>query len=127
MFWNSITDHTIGKQSRKELITNWNSLIERHIFFLQGTSNNILSKLTLPRIHFAFLDGAHTFENVMFEFNYINNSQKRGDVIVFDDYNVKSFPGIVKAVNFISKNMNYEIRIIKNFDTHRDYVIAEKK
>ena len=57
----------------------------------------------MERINFAFLDGAHSYEDVLFEFNIIEKHQEQGDVIVFDDYNEKLFPGIVKAVDKISE------------------------
>lgn len=34
----------------------------------------------------AFLDGAHTYEDVLFEFSQIRHRQSVGDVLVFDDY-----------------------------------------
>ena len=62
----------------------------------------------------------------MFEFNIISNRQKKSDIIVFDDYNEKNFPGVVKAVNYIAKEMSYNVEIIHNKETLRDYVIAKK-
>ena len=49
-----------------------------------------------------------------------------GGIIVFDDYNEKNFPGVVKAVNYIAKEMSYNVEIIHNKETLRDYVIAKK-
>ena len=50
---------------------------------------------------------------------------KIGDVIVFDDVTEKKFPGIVKAVNEISSEGNYEIKsYIENEE--RGYAIAKK-
>ena len=43
-----------------------------------------------------------------------------------DDYNEKNFPGVVKAVNYIAKEMSYNVEIIHNKETLRDYVIAKK-
>ena len=63
---------------------------------------------------------------MLFEFNIINKSQKKGDVIVFDDYNKKDFPGVFKAINLIAEKMNYEIKVIQNQSTFRNYVIATK-
>ena len=126
MFWNCAADHIEGKQSRYELIAEWKSLIEKYIVFIQGSTKHILPKIYLKRINFAFLDGVHTYENVLFEFNVINKSQKKGDVIVFDDYNKKDFPGVFKAINLIAEKMNYEIKVIQNQSTFRNYVIATK-
>jgi len=126
MYWNCAADHTKGVQTRHNLLGDWTDLAERYIIFIQGFTRHILPKIALPRINFAFLDGAHTFEDVMFEFNIISKSQKKGDIVVFDDYNEKSFPGIVKAVNHIASEMKYDIKLVRNKKTQRDYAIAKK-
>mgnify|MGYP005992490593 CR=1 FL=1 len=126
MFWNSIADHSKGKQTRNNLLDDWADLSERYIIYFQGYTKHILNKISIPRINFAFLDGAHTYEDVMFEFNTISKRQKEGDIVVFDDYNEKNFPGIVKAVNYIGSEMKYEIKLVHNKKTSRDYAIAKK-
>ena len=126
MFWNCAADHTKGDQNRNDLLNDWADLTERYIIFMQGFTKHILPTISLSRINFAFLDGAHTFKDVMFEFNAISNRQKDGDIIVFDDYNKKDFPGIVKAVNYIEREMNYNIKLVRNKNTLRDYAIAKK-
>lgn len=126
MYWNSITDHTDGALSREELLKPWQDLLEKFIIFYQGYSMIELKKIGLNRIHFAFLDGAHSYEDVLFEFKVIKDRQKHGDIIIFDDYNDVLFPGIVQAVDEICKRFNYEKKIIKSFND-RSYVVAEKK
>ena len=126
MYWNCAADHTKGEQTRHDLLGDWTDLAERYIIFIQGYTKHILPKIALPRINFAFLDGAHTYEDVMFEFNNISKRQKKGDIVVFDDYNEKSFPGIVKAVKYISRGMKYDIELVHNKNTLRDYAIAKK-
>ena len=126
MFWNCISDHSKGSQTRNNLLGDWADLSERYIIYFQGYTKHILNKISIPRINFAFLDGAHTYEDVMFEFNSISKQQKEGDIVVFDDYNEKNFPGIVKAVNYISSEMKYEIKLVHNKNTSRDYAIAKK-
>ena len=126
MYWNCAADHAEGKQTRHNLLSSWNNLSERYIIYIQGYTKHILPKIALSRINFAFLDGAHTYDDVMFEFNTVSKQQKKGDIIVFDDYNEKSFPGIVKAVNLIASGMGYEIKIVHNQKTQRDYAIAKK-
>lgn len=126
MFWNCAADHTKGHQNRHDLLSDWNDLTERYIIFMQGFTKHILPKIGLSRINFAFLDGAHTYKDVMFEFNAISKRQKNGDIIVFDDYNKKHFPGIVKAVNYIHREMNYNVKLVRNKNSFRDYAIAKK-
>lgn len=126
MYWNCASDHTKGSQTRHDLLDEWADLSGRYIIFIQGFTRHILPKISLPRINFAFLDGTHTYEDVMFEFNTISKHQKKDDIIVFDDYNEKSFPGIVKAVNLIASEMGYDIKLVSNKNTQRDYAIAKK-
>jgi hypothetical protein len=125
MYWNCIDDHD-GPKTRSELIEPWSELSSKYIFFIQGDSKISLKKTFSERIHFAFLDGSHTYDDVMFEFNQIKEYQKAGDIIVFDDYNKSQFPGLVKAVDEICKNSNYLRRNLfaKN---SRAYVIATKE
>lgn len=126
MFWNCAADHIRGEQSRNDLLSDWSDLLDRYIIFFQGYSRHIFPKIALSRIHFAFLDGAHTYKDVLYEFNFISKRQKKGDIVVFDDYNVKDFPGVVNAVKNIARRNDYDIFFIKNENIQRDYVIAKK-
>ena len=125
MYWNCIADHEKGPLTRQELLQLWSDLVEVYIVFHQGYSRIELPKVALQRVNFAFLDGAHTFDDVMFEFKAIKDSQIAGDMIVFDDYDIHSYPGIVKAVDEICNKFNYDKRIIRSFN-ERSYVVAKK-
>jgi len=80
MYWNCIDDE-IGPQTRKQLLNKYESLINNYIIFIQGDSKIQLKKINIARIHFAFLDGAHTYEHVMKEFNYLKSKQEKKDII----------------------------------------------
>lgn len=125
MIWNCIADHIIGPQTREQLLKPWSDLMERYITFVEGYSQIELPKICKSRINFAFLDGAHTFNDVMFEFKAIKDYQKKGDIIIFDDYNKIKFPEIVKAVDTICAQFNYSKFIINSFDD-RSYVVSQK-
>lgn len=125
MFWNTIDDITKGPQTRSQLLDDWEYLCKKYILFHQGDTRLELNKIYLKRVHFAFLDGAHTYKDVMFEFNQIKEKQMKGDIIVYDDYNEEKFPGIVNAVNKICQKYNYDKMIIKS-SNERGYVIATK-
>lgn len=124
MFWNCIDDLD-GPKSRSELLEKWKDLIENYILFHQGDTLIQLKKNYLERINFCFLDGSHTYKDVMFEFNQIKNHQKTGDMIVYDDYTINQFPGIVKAVDEICSNFNYSRKDLKA-SSNRGYVVATK-
>ena len=125
MYWNCIDDHD-GMKSRAKLLEPWKDLVERYIIFHQGDTRLEMPKVKAERIHFAFLDGAHTYDDVFFEFNQVRDSQSPGDIIVYDDYTPKQFPGIVKAVDHICKEYQYHRTDLKAHDG-RGYVVAKKK
>ncbi len=98
MFWNCIDDHK-GAQTRAELLSPWRNVIDPYLVFVEGCSRVNLPKIQSDHINFAFLDGAHSYNDVAFEFETVAARQVAGDMIVFDDYNPRNFPGVVKAVD----------------------------
>ena len=124
MYWNCIDDN-YGPQSRKQLLTKYTDLIDNKIIFLEGQSKQILNILDISRVHFAFLDGSHEYIDVKLEIDFVSNRQKKGDIIFFDDYHDKLFPGIVKAVHELKQSKEYSIQIIVG-DENRGYAIATK-
>jgi hypothetical protein len=125
MFWNCVDDLERAK-SRSELLKPWRQLISKYVIFQQGDTKISLKKVAVERIHFAFLDGSHTYDDVMFEFNQIKDYQHAGDIIVFDDYTERQFPGLVRAVDEICSFFQYDrVDVVANKD--RGYVVATKK
>jgi predicted O-methyltransferase YrrM len=125
MYWNCIDDHE-GKKTRAELLINYKKLIDRYIIFHQGNTKTELKKIHIPHIHFVFSDAAHDYRSLMTEISVIHNKQNPGDIIFFDDYNDKKYPGVVKAVDEICTKYNYSKTVIKSSGA-RAYVVAEKK
>lgn len=72
------------------------------------------SEIALPELlgsnrefDFVFIDGLHTFDQVLLEFSYVNKLLVNNGVIVFDDI---KFTAVSSAVRYILKNYpNYEI------------------
>ena len=124
MYWNCIDDLE-AKKSRGEILARYDTLINMYINFLEGEFQSAIKELLYERIHFAFIDAIHEYENVMYEFKYINQLQKHGDIIIFDDYNNKLFPGVVKAVDEICQDYSYSKKVITAND-QRGYVVAVK-
>lgn len=124
MFWNCIDDHE-GEKTREELLSNYRDLLDRYLIFVQGNSRMSLEKCLMSRVHFAYLDGAHEYEDVIFEFQTLKNKQKAGDFIVFDDFSDKMFPGVVQAVNEISEKHGYQKQTLI-VNEQRGYAVAEK-
>ena len=124
MYWNCIDDHD-GPKSRAELLEPWQDLVKRHIIFYEGNVRMELPKFQMGRIHFAFIDGPHEYEDVMFQFQQIKNQQEPGDVIIYDDYAPDQFPGVVKAVDEICQRYHYQPTILKA-SSFRGYAVTTK-
>ena len=123
MYWNCIDDHT-SRKTRIELLNNWKEELV-NINFVTGSTKKSLNKIKLDRIHFAFLDAAHTYEDVMYEFNYVSKLQKKSDIIFFDDVTPNLFDGVTKAINHIKEKKEYNFKLIKATE-ERGYAIGTK-
>jgi len=121
IFWNCIDDHQ-GPKSRANLLKPWAEELER-IVFIQGWTKNIINRLGLQRINFAFLDAQHTKDDVLSEFCYVKDRQLSGDIIVFDDVTEGLFEGVCDAIKIVERNYPYSIERI-NFSDNRGYAIA---
>ena len=124
IFWNSIKDIE-GKSSREELLKDYKDYTNNVKYIKGRTKNKFKIISSYERINFAFLDGSHDYDDVKFEFNFIKKKQKKGDIILFDDVTDGHFNGIVKLVNEIYQNQEYEIEKI-NSSIFRGYAIATK-
>jgi predicted O-methyltransferase YrrM len=120
MYWNCIDDME-GQKTRRQLLEPWNYLVEPYVVFCWGDSQLTLKTLAPSRVHFAFLDGGHTYDDVMLEFSRVGPFQKPGDIIVFDDVTPASFPAVAKAVAEICSGHSYDRRDIQ---THANRVHA---
>lgn len=107
-FDNCYKSAELGREiSFRECVEEWGDIVDRYIRPLNGNSYNILKDYDtkLERIHFAFLDGSHFYNDLTFELQYVENKQKAGDIIVCDDYTHSQFPEICKAIDeFLTKN-----------------------
>jgi len=123
IYWNCILDFN-GKNSRKSLLEPWTQEL-KNIQFLEGKTRKILRNIKLQRINFAFLDAAHTKRDVLYEYNYLEPKQQRGDVIIFDDVTEDLFPGVVKAIDSIKSFGKYSVELFE-ISKYRRIAIAKK-
>ena len=79
----------------------------------------------MDKIDFAFLDGSHEYEDVKLEFEFVDKRNKKGDIIVLDDYTPTKFDGIVKLVKEIKSKKSYNLHFLDN-NKDRGYVILKK-
>lgn len=128
IYWNCILDDN-GMQTRHELLSKWKNIRDNHLKFHTGNSIKILNNMDLKRINFAFLDAGHTYKDVSYELNYVKPRQNSGDVIVCDDYTIKQYPGICKAIDEFLETNEYESKIFYGNDgtKKRGYVYMKKK
>lgn len=124
IFWNCYADHVYGKQTREDLLKEYNEYLNR-IIFLTGESHKQLKKLNLNKINFAFIDGSHKYKDVKKDFIEISKKQSKGDIIFFDDYTINYFNGVVKLVDQIENDKSYSIKRFTSSE-QRGYAIAHK-
>lgn len=130
IYWKCIHDCD-GKNTRFELLKQWKELVDKYIVFLEGNTTEVLKKIQksgkIKRIHFAFLDAQHKYENVKEELNFVYTLQKQKDVIICDDYTLHQYPGIVKAIDeHIIKTKCKFKKFISDKESKRGYVYLEK-
>ena len=125
MYWNCIDDFD-GPKSRAVLLEPWKSLIDKYVIFHQGDTRIEMGKVKLGRVNFAFLDGFHTYKDVMKEFVNFSSGQQKGDIIIFDDYTQDQYPGLVCAVDTICEKYSYQKRVLHSHEK-RGYVVATKQ
>jgi predicted O-methyltransferase YrrM len=125
ILWNCIRDAE-GPHTRSELLRDYAALLERYVIFHRGDTGRMLADVSVPRIHFAFLDSVHEYGHVMAEFAPIRCRQQPGDILFFDDYTPAAYPGVVKAADEICRTAHYSATIVAA-NAGRQYLIAEKQ
>jgi predicted O-methyltransferase YrrM len=124
IYWNCIDDND-SKSSRFELLNRWRYLVDKYIIFIQGDARVMLPRIGVGRVHLAYLDGSHKYEDVFFEFQQIYKFQISGDMIIFDDYSESRFPGLVRAVDEICCKYGYD-KVVLTASNDRGYVLATR-
>ena len=97
--WTSVLDNENGI-SRQEIFDLYN--YSRRIIPIQGKSTELLQKLGLKRVNFAFIDGDHNWRSLKYEIEFIRNRQQSGDIICFDDATPSIYPDVIKAAESLS-------------------------
>ena len=113
-----------------ECVEEWKEIVDKYINFIIGDSKKILKTLNskLDRINFAFLDGAHFYQDIKSEMEFTEKKQIKGDVIICDDYTKTQFPEICKAVDEFLSSGKYEYKFFYGDDgtKKRGYVYMKK-
>lgn len=123
MYWNSISDFK-GKQTRAELVSDYRKFT-KNINYYCGVTKISLQNNNKKRIHFAFIDGSHDYQDVFFEYNFIKQRQLPGDIIMFDDITPKYFRDLVLFIKKIKKQKQYHVNLLTS-EKNRGYAVAYK-
>ena len=87
-----------------------------NIHLIKGNSNKLLQKIDMNKINYVFLDGGHEYNTVMNDLNNcIEVITKNKGVILCDDYNLASAPGVEKAIDEFTKKHNFKCEILCNY------------
>ena len=86
--------HGIGLRNLRE------AGFEQHLTFHEDYSEVALPRLLTSGtlVDFAFIDGHHTFDNVLVDFFFVNRMLRVGGVVVFDDVD---YPSIFRVVRHV--------------------------
>jgi predicted O-methyltransferase YrrM len=125
IYWNCIDDHE-GRKTRRDLLSPWRDLADEYIVFVEGDSRVQLRKIRTGRIHFAFLDGAHSRKDILGELEAVVPFQMQGDIIVFDDYSPNLFPDLVQGIDDGCRKYGYSMNVMRT-NGDRAYVVATKQ
>ena len=118
IFWNCIADTDNIKKNRKTLLVNYNQYLKKINF--ENNNSEIFLKTLKKRLNFVFLDGAHDYETVKNEYNFIRKLQKKNDVLFFDDVTESQFPGIFRLISEIKQTNQYKVKLL-NLNSNRGY------
>ena len=73
--------------------------------FDENSLGEVLKKIDMKKIDFVFLDGGHDYHTVVNDLNYCKEVVKLKGVVLCDDYNLGSAPGVKKAIDeFVDEN-----------------------
>lgn len=123
IYWNCLRDPE-GPRTRAELLAEYGGLVEKYLIFHRGDTRRALLQVTFPRIHVAFLDSVHTYDHVMAECNAIVPCQRRGDLLIFDDY--RAYAGVTRAADEVCVRHGYKGAVIVA-RPERAYLVAERQ
>ncbi len=106
-----------GQKTLHQILDPWPE--SREIEFKKSTGIDWLEAHPNTRIHFAFVDGKHSYEAVKAESEALRIRQQPGDVILFDDLQIE---GVRKAVDELKQYHVLHLEVKQG----RSYGIAER-
>jgi len=84
----------------------------KRVIRIFGASPSVLHTVSIKNIDFAFLDGPHDHDGVLGELEFVANNASDYCLILVDNYNDNSWPGVTTAVDdFIKEHKASKIII----------------
>ena len=83
-----------------------------NIHLIKGNSNKILKQLDMAKVNFVFLDGGHHYDTVKNDLKNCTEVIQNNGVVLCDDYNLGSAPGVKKAIDEYVLSNKYNCEII---------------
>ncbi len=80
---------------------------KKNITLIKGNSNKILKEYKFQDVDFIFLDGGHSYETVVNDLsNLYSNLKAKNCIILCDDYDLPTAPGVKRAIDeFVHSNL----------------------
>jgi predicted O-methyltransferase YrrM len=82
-----------GPISRKELLEDFDYLIDGKIEFICGKSLEVLSSIEDSTMDFVFVDGDHRYNQVLDDWKYVRRIITPEASVAFDDYDIGRYKG----------------------------------
>ena len=98
----------------KESVSHFLKKFKKNVKLVKGDSNDILEKIDVKNVDFAFIDGGHSFETVWNDLNQISKKIKKGGVILCDDYQGATYiTGVKKALDKLVEEKKLKLDVIR--------------
>jgi len=87
---------------------------KNNIHLIKGNSNKVLKKIDMSKIDYVFLDGGHEYNTVLNDLNCCYEVVNNNGIVLCDDYDLTSAPGVKKAIDEFVKENKFNCSIICN-------------
>ena len=87
---------------------------KNNIHLIKGNSNKVLKKIDMSKIDYVFLDGGHEYNTVLNDLNCCYEVVNYNGIVLCDDYDLSSAPGVKKAIDEFVKENKFNCSIICN-------------
>jgi hypothetical protein len=87
---------------------------KNNIYLIKGNSNKVLKKIDMSKIDYVFLDGGHVYNTVLNDLNCCYEGVNNTGIVLCDDDDLSSAPGVKKAIDEFVKENKFNCSIICN-------------